>query len=73
MLRSMFKNPKPPQQQTVPNQPQQATPTPTIDQAAQLAEEQNRLRRRKGRQQYMLTRPQQVATPTVATKTLTGQ
>lgn len=68
MLRSMFKMPKAPKQQPMPTE----TPTPTVDQAAQRAEEANRLRRRKGRQQFMVSRQGGVA-PTVATKTLTGQ
>lgn len=69
MMRSMFKMPKAPKPQPMPTE----TPTPTIDQAAQRAEEQQRLRRRKGRQQFMLTERSQTAMPTVGTKTLTGQ
>lgn len=70
MLASMFKQPKPPKPQTLP----EATPTPTIDQAAQNAEEQLRLRRRKGRNAYML-KPSSTSSvaPTVGTKTLVGQ
>lgn len=71
MMRSLFKNPSRPQPQTMPNQPEQSTPTPTIDQAAQRAEDDMRLRRRRGRQQYMVR--QEPGTPGVATKTLTGQ
>lgn len=70
---SMFKKPKAPQPATMPNQPQQATATPTIDQAAQRAEEEQRMRRRRGRQQYMLTRKAEMGAPTVGTKTLVGQ
>lgn len=74
MLRSMFKQPKAPKPVEAPNQPQQTTPTPTIDQAAQIAEEDKRYRRRRGRQAYMLRDNQQtLGQPNVATKTLTGQ
>lgn len=69
MLRSMFKMPKAPK----PQQLAQETPTPTVDQAAQRAEESNRMRRRKGRQQFMVSRQAGNVAPTVATKTLTGQ
>lgn len=69
MLKSMFKMPKAPKPAELPKN----TPTPTIDQAAQLAEEQNRLRRRRGRQNYMLAQRDQVGPPSVGTKTLVGQ
>lgn len=70
MMRSMFKQPKAPKPQKLP----ESTPTPTVDQAAQRAEEDNRMRRRKGRKAYLL-RPQGGASSgaSVATKTLTGQ
>jgi len=70
MLASMFKQPKPPKPQTLP----ESTPTPTVDQAAQNAEDQLRMNRRRGRGKYMLT-PKAGASvaPTVGTKTLTGQ
>lgn len=74
MMRSMFKNPAKPKDQPVPNQPQQATQTPTIDQASMQAEEQQRLRRRRGRWAYMFTQRQPSGdSGAVATKTLTGQ
>lgn len=70
MMRSMFKMPKAPKPAKMPAE----QPTPTIDQAAQQAEEQNRMRRRKGRGAYMLNRQSTGAgSPAVATKTLTGQ
>jgi hypothetical protein len=68
MLRSMFKQPKAPKPQELPKE----TPTPTVDQAANNAEEANRLRRRKGRRGYMLSRNDAVP-PTTATKTALGQ
>lgn len=68
MLKSMFKMPKAPKPQQLP----EAQPTPTIDQAAQRAEDEMRLRRRKGRSQYMLTRTQSIGSPNVGQKTLTG-
>lgn len=72
-LRSMFKMPKAPKPQAMPAQ-QQAAPTPTIDQAAQLAEEQDRMKRRRGRQSYMLSpRGQSAGSPNVGTKQLVGQ
>lgn len=66
----LFKRPKAPQITQV---TQEATPTPTVDQAAQNAEDELRLRRRKGRSQYQLTQPGSLAAPTVGTKQLTGQ
>lgn len=72
MLRSIFKTPKAPKQQEMPNQQGQQSQTPTIDQAAQRAEDEMRLRRRRGRQAYMVRRGD-TAQPTVGTKTLTGQ
>lgn len=71
-VKSIFKRPKAPQAQVVTQEVQQ-TPTPTIDQAAQNAEDEMRLRRRKGRQRYQLTQGQSnVSTPNVGTKTLLG-
>lgn len=70
MLRSMFKQPKAPKPQALPEQ----VPTPTIDQAANRAEDDVRMRRRKGRSAYMLRKEgSSNAAPRVATKTLTGQ
>jgi hypothetical protein len=72
-VKSMFKRPKAPANNTTIVQ-QEVTPTPTIDQASQNAEDEMRLRRRKGRQRYINTQGQQnIATPTVGTKTLVGQ
>jgi hypothetical protein len=68
MLKSMFKMPKAPKPQELPKE----QPTPTIDQAAQRAEDEMRMRRRKGRNQYMLTKSQSVGAPNVGQKTLTG-
>lgn len=67
-ITSMFRRPKNPKPQALP----EATPTPTIDQASQNAEEQLRLRRRKGRASFMLRRDGDMAQPNVGTKTLTG-
>lgn len=70
MLSSMFKQPKAPKPQELPKE----TPTPTVDQAAQNSEDQLRMRRRKGRNAYMLQKQgAQSVPPTVGTKTLTGQ
>lgn len=52
---------------------QEVPQAPTIDQASQAAEDQNRLRRRRGRQQYVRTSPQSLGAPTVGTKNLLGQ
>lgn len=71
-IKSMFSRPKAPKANTVEQEGPQATPTPTIDQAAQAAEDAMRLRRRRGRQAYRLSQPGQPA-PNVATKTLVGQ
>jgi len=71
MLQSMFKQPKAPKPIEMPKE----TPTPTVDQAAQNAEDQLRMNRRRGRGRYMLT-PKSGASsvaPTVGTKTLVGQ
>lgn len=71
-VKSMFSRPKAPKNNTTIVQ-QEVTPTPTIDQATQSAEDEMRLRRRKGRQRYQLTRGQQnVSAPVVGQKTLTG-
>lgn len=51
---------------------QEVPQAPTIDQAAQNAEDQNRLRRRRGRQQYVRTSPQTIGQPNVGSKTLLG-
>lgn len=71
MLRSMFKQPKAPKPQKLP----EATPTPTVDEAANRAEEDMRGRRRRGRSQYMLSKKQSGASMmnTAAVKQLTGQ
>lgn len=51
----------------------QETPqAPTIDQAAQNAEDQNRLMRRRGRRAYVKTPQQGLGQPAVGTKTLVG-
>ena len=52
---------------------QEVPQAPTIDQASQAAEDQNRLRRRRGRQQYVKTNPQTMGAPNVGTKSLLGQ
>ncbi len=68
-MTSMFRRPKNPKPVALP----EATPTPTIDQAAQNAEDQLRTRRRKGRTSYMLAqREGGMAQPNVGTKTLSG-
>lgn len=69
-VKSIFSRPKPPKITQV---VQEAPQAPTVDQAAQQAEQQNRLRRRRGRAAYQRTTPQGLGTPSVATKTLTGQ
>lgn len=69
-ITSMFKRPKAPQITQVTQEQVQA---PTIDQAAQNAEDELRLRRRRGRAQYRLSNQQTLAQPNVGTKTLTGQ
>lgn len=69
-VKSIFKRPKAPQTTVV---TQEAQPTPTVDQAAQNAEDEMRLRRRKGRARYNLSKGQNVSAPTVGTKTLVGQ
>lgn len=68
--RSLFPRQKSAPQTTVVTQ--EATPTPTIDQAAQNAEDEMRLRRRRGRNAYIKTNPQTLGQPNVGTKTLTG-
>lgn len=68
-VKSMFSRPKAPQITQV---TQETTPTPTIDMAAQRAEDDLRLRRRRGRAAMVKTQPGQVASPNVATKTLLG-
>lgn len=69
-ITSMFKRPKAPQITQVTQEQVQA---PTIDQAAQNAEDELRLRRRRGRAQYRLSNQQTLGQPNVGTKTLTGQ
>ncbi len=69
MVKSIFSRPKAPKITQV---TQETTPTPTIDMAAQRAEDDLRLRRRRGRQSMIKTRAQDVAAPSVATKTLLG-
>lgn len=74
VVKSIFSRPKAPQITQV---TQEAVPTPTIDQASQKAEDDMRLRRRRGRSQYSnLSRQGGMgapATPNVGVKTLTGQ
>jgi hypothetical protein len=48
-------------------------PTPTIDEAAVRAEDEMRIRRRRGRGAYVVAGKNRSAAPTVATKQLTGQ
>ncbi len=69
LVKSMFSRPKAPKITQV---TQETTPTPTIDQASQNAEADLRLRRRRGRQSMIKTRPGDVAAPNVGTKTLLG-
>lgn len=72
MMRSMFKQPKAPKPQEMPKD----TPTPTVDEAANRAEEDMRGRRRKGRNAYMLSKKGGRSFADVgasAVKTLTGQ
>lgn len=70
LVKSMFSRPKAP---AITQVTQQNTPTPTIDQAAQNAEDDLRLRRRRGRASMVKTQRADVASPNVATKTLVGQ
>lgn len=72
VVKSIFSRPKAPKITTV---TQETTPTPTIDQATQKAEDDMRLRRRRGREKYNLSRQGgqgAPAAPNVGTKTLTG-
>jgi len=48
-------------------------PVPTVDQAAVRAEDEMRIRRRRGRGPYVVAGKTGGAAPTVATKVLTGQ
>lgn len=48
-------------------------PVPTVDQAAVRAEDEMRVRRRRGRGPYVLAGKTKSAAPSVATKQLTGQ
>lgn len=50
-----------------------APPVPTVDQAAVRAEDEMRMRRRRGRSPYILAGRVKAAAPTVASKVLTGQ
>lgn len=76
MLRSMFKQPKAPKPQKMPEQ----VATPTVDEAANRAEDDVRMRRRKGRSAYMLSKSSQGSGQgggqsnfaRLATKVLTG-
>lgn len=52
---------------------QEAPTAPTVDQAAQRAEEDLRLRRRRGRSAYIFSGRTSTTQPTVGVKTLTGQ
>lgn len=73
VVKSIFSRPKAPKITQV---TQEAVPTPTIDQASQNAEDDMRLRRRKGRSAYNLSRQGGMgapAAPNVGVKTLTGQ
>lgn len=69
-LISMFKRPKAPQAAAPTETTVQA---PTVDQAAQQAEDQQRIRKRRGRASYMLSQQGNAGQPNVGTKTLTGQ
>jgi len=72
VVKAMFSRPKAPKITQV---TQETTPTPTIDQASQNAEDDMRLRRRRGRAAYNLSRgngSSMPAAPNVGTKTLTG-
>lgn len=73
VVKSIFSRPKAPKITQV---TQESVPTPTIDQASQNAEDDMRLRRRKGRAAYNLSRQGGMgapAAPNVGVKTLTGQ
>lgn len=48
-------------------------PTPTIDEAAMRAEDEMRVRRRRGRGAFVVAGKTRGAAPVVATKQLTGQ
>jgi hypothetical protein len=63
----VFKSPK------APPLPPPPPPVPTVDEAAVRAEDELRLRRRKGRGPYIMAGRTKSAAPTVATKNLTGQ
>lgn len=70
-VKKIFSRPKAQSAQQVTQQIQQ-TPTPTIDQAAQNAEDEMRMRRRKGRRAYQ-TGASQAAPPVTGQKSLLGQ
>lgn len=65
----MFKRPK------APAPPAPPPPVPTVDQAAVRAEDEMRVRRRRGRGPYVVAGKlgSKGVAPTVATKSLTGQ
>lgn len=72
VVKSIFSRPKAPKITQV---TQESVPTPTIDQASQNAEDDMRLRRRRGRAAYNVSRNggnSSPAAPVVGTKTLTG-
>lgn len=64
-----FMSPKVPKAPT----PIAPPPVPTVDQAAVRAEQDMRLRRRKGRSAYIMAGRTGGIAPTVASKQLTGQ
>lgn len=63
----MFKSPK------APPLPPPPPPVPTVDEAAMRAEDDMRLRRRRGRGPYVVAGKGKSAPPVVASKNLTGQ
>lgn len=63
----MFKSPKPPPA------PKPPPPVPTVDEAAVRAEDEMRLRRRKGRRAFVMAGKTPQAAPVVGRNTLTGQ
>lgn len=62
----MFKTPK------MPKMPDPPPPVPTIDDAAKRADDELRMRRRKGRAAYVMAGKTPQAAPVVGQKTLTG-
>ena len=63
----MFKSPK------APPMPAPPPPVPTIDEAAVRAEDEMRMRRRRGRSPYIMAGKTPQMAPVVARNTLTGQ